>query len=87
MNTIVIQVEGYNLFYVKKTFSNTSYMLEQVTDKDSKPIMMTFGMSGNGISASKNGFIGGNDYSGTMVEIGKTKMLVPYYLMFERKES
>lgn len=87
MNTIRIQLEDHTLTYTKKTLSHTFYMLEQVTDKNGDPVMMTLGMTGNGITVSKNNYIGSDEYSGTMVIIGKTKMLVPYYLMFERDEK
>ena len=82
----VIKVDKYKLYYDYSDTYSPRLRLGQINDENDKPVMMSMYQEGNGIETKKNPF-GSPGYTGVMVRIGDTKILVPYYLYFELEEG
>ena len=85
-NMQTVSIGKYTLCYDYSTTYSPRLRLARILDDTNKEVMMSMYQEGNGIDIKKN-FLGGPGYTGVMVRISNTKILVPYYLSFELEEN
>ena len=84
---IKIELQNYTLYYDSL---HGNFTLQLIEDEKGEAVVMQISLSGSGIEKSTDSMSAaliGDSFTGSMVRIKDTNILVPYYLFYDTSED